>query len=58
VIDGYLLGYRGTDPAKDVKDFHEKRRKALEAMDYFTDWREPVSPRDLGNFEVRSIVHQ
>ncbi|PVG03804.1 hypothetical protein CPB86DRAFT_748272 [Serendipita vermifera] len=51
-IDGYLLGHRGTDPAKDVIEFHQKRRKALESLQCFTSWEEPIAVGDMGNFEV------
>ncbi|CAG8653525.1 11916_t:CDS:2 [Acaulospora colombiana] len=51
-IDGYLLAHRGTEPAKDVIEFHQKRRKALESMQFFTSWEEPIAVGDMGNFEV------
>jgi hypothetical protein len=54
-IDGYLLGYRGTDPAKDLREFHEKRRKALESMKYTQEWKEPIDVGDFGNFEAGGI---
>jgi hypothetical protein len=54
-IDGYLLGYRGTDPAKDLREFHEKRRKALESMKYIQEWKEPIDVGDFGNFEAGGI---
>ncbi|PVG03803.1 hypothetical protein CPB86DRAFT_306959 [Serendipita vermifera] len=51
-IDGYLLGYRGTSPAKDVREFHEQRRNALENMQCFASWTESIAPGDFGHLEV------
>jgi hypothetical protein len=53
-IDGYLLGHRGTDPAKNVREFQERRRKALESMKPITSWEEPITPADFGPYEVSS----
>jgi hypothetical protein len=53
-IDGYLLGHRGTKPAKDFREFQERRRKALESMKYVKSWDVPVTPGDPGQFEVRN----
>ncbi|CAG8713245.1 2106_t:CDS:2, partial [Acaulospora colombiana] len=55
-IDGYLLGYRGLDRAKNVREFHEKRRKALESMKYITSWHEPLARGDLGHFEASNTA--
>jgi hypothetical protein len=52
-VDGYLLGYRGDRPVKDVRDFHEKKRSALESMKYVTSWKERFSKRDLAQYDVR-----
>jgi hypothetical protein len=53
-IDGYLLGHRGTDPAKNVREFQERRREALENMMYITTWEEPIITTDFGHYEVSS----
>ncbi|PVG03806.1 hypothetical protein CPB86DRAFT_307073 [Serendipita vermifera] len=49
-IDGYLLGYRGKTPAKDIRDYHQKRRAHVEEMRYSEVWKVPY--QYTGQFEI------
>ncbi|CAG8712278.1 7742_t:CDS:2, partial [Acaulospora colombiana] len=55
-IDGYLLSYRGKQPAKDVAAFHEKRRSALESMKCVASWEEPFAAGDVGQYAARDGI--
>ncbi|PVG03797.1 hypothetical protein CPB86DRAFT_722666 [Serendipita vermifera] len=51
-IDGYLLRHRGNRPAKVVRNFHEKRKGALESMKYVARWEVPFSDQELGQYDI------
>ncbi|PVG03790.1 hypothetical protein CPB86DRAFT_778901 [Serendipita vermifera] len=51
-IDGCLVRDRGIDSIKKAKKFNDKKKEALENMNYFATWKEFISRQDRGHFEI------
>ncbi|CAG8672740.1 4689_t:CDS:2, partial [Acaulospora colombiana] len=50
-IDGCLVRDKGISIVKRAKRFNDKKKEALEDMNYFATWKENISLQDRGHFE-------